>query len=88
MANLYVKNVPDAVYRRFQKIAATYNRSLSAHIIALMEEAIRQEEVRRAQVKLLADIRKRRWMPPKGAPESVEVIRELRDERDAQTLRD
>jgi plasmid stability protein len=87
MAVLHVRDISDALYRRMQKIAKEHGRSLSAEVIALLEQAVRQEDVRRRQAKLLKTIRDERWTPPSGAPEASAALLQARDEREAELMR-
>ena len=79
MAILHVREIPDALYKRLQKMARAHGRTLSAEVIALLEQAVRDDEMRRQQAKLLKRIRQNRWTPPHGAPEASEMIREARE---------
>lgn len=80
MAILHVRNIPDELYGKLQELAQARNRSLSAEVIVLLQEALRREQVRQQQAKLLADIRRRRYTYPKNqrVPDSVSLLREDR----------
>lgn len=78
MATLHVRSVPEDLYERIQQLAQSRRRSLSAEVITLLYQALEDEESRKRQGKLLADIRRRRFEPPAGAPDSVELLREDR----------
>jgi plasmid stability protein len=78
MATLHVRSVPEDLYERLQKLAQTQNRSLSAQVITMLYQALQEEETRKRQSKLLADIRRRRFVLPASAPDSVELLREDR----------
>lgn len=80
MPTLHVRNVPEDLYTRLQKIAQAQNRSLSAQVITLLETAIHPAEVRKAQARLLADVRRRRFVYPDDAdiPDSVTLLQEDR----------
>jgi len=81
MPTLYVREIPEQVYQTAQRIAAEQGRSLSAYVITILEQAIRDEEAhRRSREALEAILRDRRRLPP-GAPDSVEIIRRMRDGR-------
>jgi len=81
MAILHVRNVPDEVYNKIQQLAQQRNRSLSAEVIMLLQEALRQEQTRRDQARLLSEIRRHRYTYPKHrrVPDSVELLREDRE---------
>jgi plasmid stability protein len=78
MATLHVRSVPEDLYERIQRLAQSRSRSLSAEVITLLYQALEEEENRKPQGKLLADIRRRRFTLPTGAPDSVELLREDR----------
>jgi len=78
MATLHVRSVPEDLYERIQRLAQSRSRSLSAEVITLLYQALEEEENRKRQGKLLADIRRRRFTLPVGAPDSVELLHEDR----------
>jgi antitoxin FitA len=78
MATLHVRSVPEDLYERIQNLARSRSRSLSAEVITLLYQALEEEESRKRQGKLLADIRRRRFALPAGAPDSAELLREDR----------
>ena len=79
MPTLYVREIPEQVYQTAQRIAQEQGRSLSAYVITVLEQAIEDEQVRRRSAKALANIRRRRRPLPPGAPDSVEMIRRMRN---------
>lgn len=81
MPILHVRNVPERIYQRLQRLAAERNRSVSAEVITLIEGAMDAEEQRVEQLKLLENIRKNRYSFPEDmkVPEAWELIREDRD---------
>ncbi len=78
MPTLHVRNIPDALYERLQQVAGIYNRSLSAQVTMMLDQAVQTEELRQRRHKALAAIRRRRWTPPAGAPDSVQILRQVR----------
>ncbi len=82
MPTLYVREIPEKVYQTAQRIAAEQGRSLSAYVITVLEQAAEAEKVRRRRSQALARIRRRRRPLPPGAPDSVEIIRRMRDGND------
>ncbi|TMC48531.1 MAG: Arc family DNA-binding protein, partial [Chloroflexi bacterium] len=82
MAVLHVRDIPEALYERMQRIARSHGRTLSAEVIALFEQAVQRERARREQARLLRRIRQDRWTPPPGTPDAAELLRQVRDERD------
>ena len=75
---LQIRGVPDDLYKRLQQLARAKNRSLSAQVIAMLSQAVEDEERRRKQAKTLVSIQRRRFKAPKNAPSSLELLREDR----------
>lgn len=87
MATLYVRNLPDDLYAKLQKLAVSQHRSINAQVITLLEQVLttqaeETEEQKRQNVpKVLEEIRQRRenrrtdieWL------DSTAMIREDRD---------
>jgi plasmid stability protein len=78
MNTLHVRSVPDNLYNRLQQLAQSRNRSLSAQVITLLEQALEIEERRKRQAKVLSSIQRRRFKAPKNAPSSLELLKEDR----------
>ena len=81
MRILHVRNVPDDLYSRIQRLATAKNRSMSAQVIQLLDQALQTEEARQAQARVLAGIRRRRvsYIRKPTTPDSVTLLREDRD---------
>ena len=77
MATIHVRGVPEELYEQVRSLAAASQRSLSAEIIQLLEQALADEIVRKEQSALLESIRRRRYTPPEGMS-SVAMLREDR----------
>ena len=84
MAVLHVREIPDRLYRQVQKMAEAQGRSLSAQIIAILEIAVQQQEARSRFARMMGDIRRDIWTPPPGTPDATALLREVREERDAE----
>ena len=78
MATIHVRSVPDALYAQVRELAQAKQRSLSAEVVALLETALAAESRRQQQANVLDAIRRRRFIPPAGAPDSVDLLREDR----------
>lgn len=78
MPILHVRNVPEELHARIKKLAETDNISLSAEVVTLLDSAVQDRKARARQGRLLASIRRRRFVPPRGAPSSTELLREDR----------
>jgi plasmid stability protein len=80
MPILHVRNVPDTMYERIQRLATTQRRSISAEVIALLDHALTDEERRADQLALLDSLQQTRFRYPsdRQVPDSVELLREDR----------
>lgn len=80
MSILHVRNVPQELYEQIQQMADAKHRSLSAQVVTLLEQAVKQEQARQAQAKTLAGIRRRRLAQTANpaAPDSASLLREDR----------
>ncbi len=81
MATLHVRNVPERLYRRIQKLAEEENRSLTAEVVQILTRGLQEVETRKNASDVLERIRKRAKKTdlPRGWADSVELIREARD---------
>ncbi len=78
MSTIHVRSVPEELYERIQKLAASKNHSLSAEVILLLDRAVEAEESRKQQAQLLSNIRRRRFSPPAGTTDSLKLLHEDR----------
>lgn len=78
MPTLHVRSVPEDLYTRVQKLAQNSSRSLSAQVVAMLYDALEEEERRRAHGVALSAIRRRRIAPPTQAAGSSQLLREDR----------
>ncbi len=78
MPILHVRNVSEALYERLRQRARDENRSISAEVISLLEQALPDQE--RSQAEILDSINRRRSFRPAdvGAPDSLSLLREDR----------
>ena len=79
MPTLYVREIPAKVYSQVQRIAQEQGRSLGAYVITILEQAIEDEKARRRSSEARASISRRSRPLPPGVPDSVEMIRRMRD---------
>lgn len=80
MPALHVRNVPEKLYTRIQKLAKAENRSVTAEVIQLLSQGLQAREARRGAAALIERIRQRAQTVelPRGWVDSVEMIREDR----------
>jgi len=79
MATLYVRQIPDRIYKRAQKIALARGYSLNEFMLIMLRQTVEGEKTRHRRAKVLAKIRRHRRALPVGAPDSVEILRQLRE---------
>lgn len=80
MATLHVRNVPDRLYKRIQKLAEDENRSLTAEVVQLLSQGLEAREARHVRAVAVARIvrRARKAGLPRDWVDSVDLIREDR----------
>jgi antitoxin FitA len=81
MPTLYVRNVPNDVYRRLQARARRNSRSLNAEALNILSAAAAREPHEIAIVERLREIAREIDLPP-DAPNPEELIRQDRDRDD------
>jgi plasmid stability protein len=81
MPVLHLDEIPDDLYERIRERAAARNCAFPDEVIHLLRQALSrgEEDAQAAHSAALADLRRRRWTPPAGTPESTEWLREDRD---------
>ena len=80
MATLHVRNVPEKLYKRIQKLAEKENRSVTAEVIQLLGQGLQAREARRGAASVIDRIQTRaqKVVLPRGWVDSVDLIREDR----------
>ena len=80
MATLYVRDVPEKLYKRLRARARRNGRSLNAEVLELIDEAVLREltsdEITDRLAELAAEIDL-----PSDAPRPEDIIRQERDRR-------
>jgi plasmid stability protein len=82
MATLYVENVPDDLYDALRSRAKARRRSISAEVLALLEENIptaKELKARQALVDKIIRLRAEEVAAGRTFPSSEEMIREDRE---------
>ena len=79
MHTLHVRSVPNDLYEDLRNLAQQRQRSLSAQVIVMLDRALTEERQRSEQIQILAEVRRRRFIPPADAPDSVELLRQDRE---------
>ncbi len=80
MAILHVRNVPEKLYKRIQKLAEEENRSVTAEVIQLLNQGLQAREARRGAAAVIERIRQRAQKVelPHNWKDSAELLREDR----------
>ena len=82
MPTLYVREIPDQLYRQAQQIAVAEGRSLSSYIVTVLEQAVEDAKVRQRRLKTLSAAKRRRRPLRKGLPDSAAMIRQIRGDHE------
>jgi plasmid stability protein len=80
MATLYVRDVPEKLYKRLRARARRNGRSLNAEVLELIDEAVLRELTSDEITDRLAELAAEIDLPP-DAPRPEDIIREERDRR-------
>ncbi len=78
MPTLHVRSIPDDLYEELQKQARQSNQSLSAEVVDLLRSAVAGRKTLRTHHKALATIRRRRFVRAKGAPHTIDLLKQDR----------
>ena len=72
MATLHVRNIPDDLYAQLHHLASSESQSLSGEVVRLLRQAVEDCERRADQKRILAGMRRRRFVPGPDVPDSLE----------------
>jgi plasmid stability protein len=78
VATLYLRDVPEALYKGLKRRARRNRRSMNAEALAILQQTL---EVEQADDDVIESLRRLRFMIPEGVPRPAEVIRQGRDAR-------
>lgn len=79
MKSLHIQNIPETLHRRILELAKANNLSLNAQVIDLLTRSMEKDERNIRQTRILDSIRKRRFIPSKNMPSSLDLLREDRE---------
>jgi plasmid stability protein len=80
MATLYVRDVPEKLYKRLRARARRNGRSLNAEVLELIDDAVLRELTSDEITERLAELAAAIDLPPE-APRPEDIIRQERDRR-------
>lgn len=80
MATLYVRDVPEKLYKGLRARARRNGRSLNAEVLELIDEAVLRELTSEEITDRLAELAAEIDLPP-DAPRPEDIIRQERDRR-------
>jgi plasmid stability protein len=80
VATLYVRDVPESLYKRLRARARRNGRSLNAEVLELIDEAVLRELTSDEITDRLAELAAEIDLPP-DAPRPEDIIRQERDRR-------
>jgi plasmid stability protein len=80
VATLYVRDVPEKLYKRLRARARRNGRSLNAEVLELIDEALLRELTSDEITDRLAELAAEIDLPP-DAPRPEDIIRQERDRR-------
>jgi len=80
VATLYVRDVPEKLYKRLRARARRNGRSLNAEVLELIDAAVLRELTSDEITDRLAELAAEIDLPP-GAPRPEDIIRQERDRR-------
>jgi plasmid stability protein len=80
VATLYVRDVPEKLYKRLRARARRNGRSLNAEVLELIDEAVLRERTSDEITDRLAELAAQIDLPP-DAPRPEDIIREERNRR-------
>ncbi len=78
MPTLHLPDVPAEVYDELRRRAAAHQSTAEAEAVAVLQRGLAVEPTPASQAELLDELRRRRFTPPPGTPDSVELLREDR----------
>ena len=76
MPSLTMTSVPEDLYQQLLSLAQSQQHSLEEFTMMLLRQAVQADSTRLQQ--LLAAMKRERFVPPPGAPDSLELLQEVR----------
>ncbi|OQW91827.1 MAG: hypothetical protein BWK78_03455 [Thiotrichaceae bacterium IS1] len=76
MPSLTMTSIPEDLYQQVLSLAQSQQHSLEEFTIILLRQAVQVESTRLQQ--LLMTMKRDRFIPPPGAPNSLELLQEVR----------
>jgi hypothetical protein len=79
MPTLHVRNVPKNLHERIQALSHAKNRSMSAQVISMLNDAVEEDELRQGRSQILGAVRRNRFTYAENVPDSATLLREDRE---------
>lgn len=79
MPELHLHDVPNEVYQKLQQLALAHQSTPEAQAVIQLNKLLLSPQLAcRSQEELLAELRRRSYIPPPGTPDSVTLLTEDR----------
>lgn len=79
MPILHVRNLLKNLHERIQALSHAKNRSMSAQVISMLDDAVEEEELRLGRSQILEEVRRHRFTYVQNVPDSATLLREDRE---------
>ncbi|OGI18322.1 MAG: hypothetical protein A3B68_04615 [Candidatus Melainabacteria bacterium RIFCSPHIGHO2_02_FULL_34_12] len=83
MANINIRNLPDKTYKKIRKMANKSKRSINNEVVYILNDVLQEKEIKEKNngVDILSEVLKiRNKLKGRRFPDSVKLIRQMRDE--------
>lgn len=83
MANLNIRNLPDTTYKKIKEKASKNRRSINNEVVYILNDVLQPEEIKEkinGETTLSEILKIRNKLKGRRFPDSVKLIREMRDE--------
>lgn len=79
MASITIRDIPDDLFERFKDISREDRRSINAEVIEIIDQAVRQRDLRAQRLRALEELAKiRESQPPSSEDDTLKILREGR----------
>ncbi len=78
MPSLTMTGVPEDFYQHLLSLAQSHQYSLEEFTMMLLKQAVQVDSTATRQQQLLTAMKRDRFVPPPGTPDSLELLQEVR----------